>query len=172
MLPLVDLARLDPRDAAARAVNRNANLAQRAPVLSVQHLGTEDDHRTVPARRPQQPLKRLRGWLAVVVQQPDPLDPLHVRVGPGGPPGGAVLQGDRDGLAVARSAVHPEHRVLADELGQHRATAVTASGVDPDGPLDRVGLRSQRLHEPGQQSGTVVRDDDRGDGMPGLLRGS
>ena len=81
-------------------------------------------------------------------------------------------QRDRDGLAIAGVPVHPEHRVLPDQFGQHRSAAVTAPGVDPHDPLDRVGLRSQRLHKPGQQAGTVVRDDYRGDGMPGLLRDS
>ena len=37
------------------------DLAQRPPVLAVEHLGPEHHDRTVPARRPQQPLQRLGG---------------------------------------------------------------------------------------------------------------
>jgi len=172
VLALVDLAGLDPGDTAARAVNGDTDLAQHAPVLPIKDLGADHHDRTVPARRPQQPLQRLRGGLAVIVQQPDPLNPLEVRVGPWGMPRGTVLERDRDRLAVAGAPVHPEYRVMPDQVGEHRAAAVPAPGVHPDDPLDLVGLRMQRLDEPGQQAGAVVRDDDRGDDMAGLRRGS
>ena len=144
------------------------DLAQGPPVLAVEHLGPEDHHRAVPARRPQQLLQRVGGRLAVVVQQPDPLDARQARVGRAGPPSRGVQQGDRDGLAVAGDPVHAEYRVVADQLGKHRPAAIPASGVDGDRLLDRVRLRAERLDEAGQQASTVVRDDDRGNGMPGL----
>ena len=75
VLALVDLAGIDARDPAARPVDGDTHFAQRPPVLAVEHLGPEHHDRAVLARRPQQPLKRLRGRLAVVVQQPDPLNP-------------------------------------------------------------------------------------------------
>ena len=172
VLTLVDLARLDAGDPAARPVDGDAHLAQRSPVLAVEHLGPEHHDRTVPAGRPQQPLKRLRGRLAVVVQQPDPLDPGQVRVGlPGAPPGG-VPKGDRDRLAVAGGPLHAEDRVLPDQLGQHGPAAIPASGVHPDHLVDRIGLRLERLDEAGQQASAVMRDDERGNGVPGLRCGS
>jgi len=79
---------------------------------------------------------------------------------------------DRDSFAVTGPPVHAEHRVLADQLGEDRPAAVTAPGVHPDDPLGRVGLRPQCLDEARQQPGTVMRDDDRRNGMPGLLCGS
>ena len=171
VLPLVDLARLDPRHAAPSPVDGDADLAQHAPVLAVEDLRPEHHDRTVPARRPQQSFQRLRLWFAVVVQQPDPLDPLQVRVCSGRAPGAAVPQRDRHGLAVAGGPVHAEHRVLPDQLGEHRAAAVAAPCVHPYDALDLVGLGLYRLDEARQQASTVMRDDNRGNGMPGLRRG-
>ena len=172
VLALVDLARLDARDPAARPVDGDAHLAQRSPVLAVEHLGPEHHHRTVPAGRPQQPLERLRGRLAVVVQQPDPLDPGQVRVGLPRAPPGCVPERDRDRFAVAGGPLHAEDRVLTDQLGQHRPAAVAASRIHPDHLVDRIGLPLERLDEAGQQAGAVVRDDERGNGVPGLRCGS
>ena len=81
VLALVDLARVDAGDAAARAVDGDAHLADGPPVLAVEHLGPEHHHGAVPARRPQQLLERVGCGLAVVVQQPDPLDPVDAGVG-------------------------------------------------------------------------------------------
>src|ERR1700733_3940677 len=78
----------------------------------------------------------------------------------------AQRPGDR--LAVAGEAVHAEHRVLADQLGEHGPAAIPASGVDGDRLLDRVRLGAERLDESGQQASTVMRHDDRGNGVPGL----
>ena len=81
VLALVDLARVDAGDAAARPVDGDAHLAEGPPVLAVEHLGPEDHDGAVPARRPQQLLERVGRGLAVVVQQPDPLDPVDAGVG-------------------------------------------------------------------------------------------
>jgi hypothetical protein len=171
VLALVDLTRLDAGETTARPVDGHADLAQHAPVRPVKDLRAKDDYRTVPAGCPEQTLKRFRGRLAVVVQQPDPLDAPDARIGHGAP-SRAVPQRDRDGFPVARAPVHAEHRVVPDQLGEHRPAAVPAAGVHPHDPLDPVGLCLQRLDEPGQQASTVMRDDDRGNGMPGLGRGS
>ena len=172
VLALVDLARVDARDPAARAVDGDAHLAEGPPVLAVEHLGPDDHHGAVPARRPQQPLKRVRGGLAVIVQQPDPLDPGEARVGHSRPPLRRVPQRHRDRLAVAGRAAHAEDRVLADQLGEDGTAAVPASRVYPDRLLNLVGLGLQGLDEGGQQPSTVMRDDDRGNGMPGLRSGN
>ena len=50
--------------------------------------------------------------------------------------------------------------------------AVAACRVHPDRLLDRIGLRLECLNEAGQQTGAVVRDDQRGNGVPGLRCGS
>ena len=101
-----------PVIAAASAVDRDARLAERPAILAVEHLRPEYRDGAVPARRPQQPLQGIGGGLAVVVQQPDPVDPVDVRVGPSGTALGRVPESDRDRLAVAGGPVHAEHRVL------------------------------------------------------------
>jgi hypothetical protein len=83
-----------------------------------------------------------------------------------------VLKRDRDGFAVAGASIHAENRVVPDQLGEHRAATIPAPGVDSYHPLDRIALSMQCPDKPGQQASTVVRDDYRGNGMPGLGRGS
>ena len=78
----------------------------------------------------------------------------------------------RDRLAVAGGPVHAEDRVPPDQLGQDGTAAVPASRVHPDRLLNRIGLRLECLNKAGQQSGAVVRDDQRGNGVPGLWCGS
>jgi hypothetical protein len=56
-------------------------------------------------------------------------------------------------------------------LGQDCSAAVAAPGVYANRLLDWVGLRRERLDEGGQQPSAVMRDDDRGYGMPGLRCG-
>ena len=106
------------------------------------------------------------------MQQPDPLNPGEVRVGPAGAPAGGVPERYRDRLAVAGGPVHAEDRVPPDQVGEHGTAAVTASGVHPDCLLDRIGLRLECLDEAGQPAGAVVRDDQRSNGVPGLWCGS
>ena len=168
VLALVDLAGVDARHPAARPVNGDPYLAQGAPVLAVEHLGPDDHHGAVLARRPQQLLQRVGGRLAVVVQQPEPLDAGDAGVGRARPAPGRVLQRDRDGLTVAGRPVRADNRVLADQLGEHRPAAVPAARVYADRLLDLVGLSLKRLDEAGQQPSAVMRDDERGNGMPGL----
>ncbi len=122
VLALVDLARVDARDPAARAVDGDAHLAEGPPVLSVEHLGPDDHHGAVPARRPQQPLKRVGGGLAVIVQQPDPLDPGDARVGHSRPPLRRVPQRHRDRLAVAgrRGSCRRPRPGRSARRGRHR----------------------------------------------------
>jgi len=55
---------------------------------------------------------------------------------------------------------------------QRGPAAVPASRVHADRLLDRVGLGLKGLDEAGQQPSAVMRDDDRGNGMPGLRCGS
>ena len=81
-------------------------------------------------------------------------------------------QPDRDRVAEPGRPVHAEDRVLADQLGKHGTAAVPAPRVDADRLLNLVGLGLQGLDEGGQQLSAVVRDDERGDGMPGWLSGS
>src|ERR1700722_18500874 len=78
----------------------------------------------------------------------------------------AQRHGDR--LAVAGEAVHAEHRVLADQLGEHGTAAIPAPGVDGNRLLDLVRLRAERMNKAGQQASAVMRNDDRGNGMPDL----
>jgi hypothetical protein len=172
VLALVDLARLDAGDPAARPVDGDARLAERSPVPAVEHLGAEHHDGTVLAGRPQQPLKCLRVRLAVVVQQPDPLDAGQVRVGPPGASPGGVAEGNRDRLTVAGGPLHPEDGVLTDQLGQHGPAAIPAPGIHPDDLVDRVCLRLKCLGKAGQQASPVMRDDQRGNGVPGLRCGS
>jgi hypothetical protein len=167
VLALVDLAGIDAGDAAACPVDGHADLTERPPVLAVEHLRPEDHDRAVLGRRPQQLVERVRGRLAVVVQQPDPLDARDAGIAHAGLAPRGVPQRDRNRLAVSRRPVHAEHRVLADQLGEHGPAAVSAPGVDGDRLLDRVRLGAERLDETGQQASTVMRDDDRGNGMPG-----
>jgi hypothetical protein len=49
---------------------------------------------------------------------------------------------------------------------------VAAARIRPDHLVDRIGLRLDCLDEAGQQAGAVVRDDERGNGVPGLWCGS
>jgi hypothetical protein len=143
VLALVDLARLDAGDPAAGRVDGHPGLEDDLAVRPVPHLGPE--HRRGPGlgRAAEQLLQRVRGGLAVVVQQPQPLDPLAVG-DPGRKPDrdGRAAVGGRAGNrgAVTGAPVHPEDDLLAEPLGQDRTAAVPASGVDGDHPLHRPGL--------------------------------
>jgi hypothetical protein len=73
-----------------------------------------------------------------------------------------VPQGAGDGGAVTRFRLHPEDRVLAEQLGQRRPASVPAAGVHPDDAVHGMCLLAHRLDERRQQPGTVVGDDHRG----------
>jgi hypothetical protein len=79
-----------------------------------------------------------------------------------------VLQRDRHRFAVPGGPVQAEHRVLADQFTEYGPASITAPCVYRERLIDRIGLRVERLDKAGQQASTVVRDDDRGNGMPGL----
>ena len=146
-------------------------LEQHPPVGPVHHLGPEDRRRARLGRTAQQLLQGVRGGLAVVVQQPDPLGPLARRQ-PGRPGdvgvGRPVPQRVRDGRAVAGPAVHAEHHRAAQQLGEHRPAAVPAAGVHGHDPLHRPGLAEQRLGDTRQPRGAVVSDDHRGNDVLAL----
>ena len=170
VLALVDLARLDPGEAAPGPVGGDARLAHHAPVGQVLQLRAEDRHRPPAADALEQLLEGVGRGLAVVVQQPDPLCPRSlvprslVAWGAGrGAAGRGVLQGADDGGAVTGVRLHPEDRVLAEQLGQRGSAAVLAAGVHPDHALHRLRLLADRAHEPRQQPGGVVCHDHGGD---------
>ncbi len=157
VLALVDLPRLHPGEAPPGPVGGDARLADHPPAGQVHQLRAEDRHGPAAAGHHEQLLEGVEGRLAVVVQQPDPLGPGRRSVrGLRGPAGRGVLQGAADGGAVTSAGVHPEDRVRAEQLGQHRAAAVLAAGVHPDDPLGRIGLLAHRLDQPRQQPGGVV----------------
>ena len=119
-----------------------------------QLAAAKDDYRTVPAGCPEQTLKRFRGRLAVVVQQPDP---LHAPVVPGAEP-----QRARDGGAVPGVGVHAEDRVRTEQFGQHGPTPVLAGGIDADRARDRMGLLPYRADQTREQACAVVRNHHEG----------
>jgi hypothetical protein len=102
------------------------------------------------------------------VQQPDPLDPLKARVGRAWPTAVGVPQRGRDRFAEAGRPVQADNSVRPDQLGEHCPAAVPASRVHPDNPVGLVRLSLDGLDCRGQQASAVMRDDDRGDGVPGL----
>ena len=88
---------------------------------------------------------------------------------------GEIDQGQHDhnkAVLAVGSAGMLVRRDVWDQLGEHGTAAVPAAGVYADRLLNLVGLGLQGLDEGGQQLSTVVRDDERGDGMPGLRSGS
>ncbi len=171
VLALVHFARLDAGDTSPGAVDGDASLKEHPPVGPAQHLGTEHGRATRLGRAEQQLLQGVRRGLAVVVQQPDPLDPVALRQ-PGRPGnvrvGGPVPQRLADRGAVAGGAVHAEHDRPAEEPGQHSAAPVPATRVHCDDPLNRPGLAEQRLRHAWQPRGTVVSDNHRGYDMLAL----
>jgi hypothetical protein len=171
VLPLVGLTRLNAGDATAGRVDGNPGLKNDVAVGPVHHLGAEDGGGPDLRGAPEQLLERVRGRLAVVVQQPYPFHPLAVRHA--GRPGHRrarrpVLQRARHRCGVAGTAVHPEDDRLAELARQHGAAPVPAARVDGDDPLHRPGLAKQRAEDMRQPGGAVVRDDDRGDDVLGI----
>ena len=81
VLPLVDLARLDAGDPAPDRVDGQPGLDDDVPVGPVHELRPEHRRRRGLGRAAQQLLKRVGGGLAVVVQQPEPLDLVAVARG-------------------------------------------------------------------------------------------
>ena len=141
VLALVDLARLDPAEATPGAVGGDARLAQHAPVGQVLQLRAEDRGRPAAAGHPEHLLEGVGGRLAVIVQQPYPLDRCFL-LGAGSRRGtarGRVLQRAGHGRAVAGIGFHAEDRVRTQELGQRCPAAVPAARVDPDDA--RHGMR-------------------------------
>ena len=164
VLALVDLAGLDPGETPSRPVDGDARLAQHPPVGQVHQLGAEHRRGAVAAGRPEHLLQGVRGWLAVVVQQPDP---LHRRVRRRAgfrhrPARRGVLQRAGDGGAVPGVGVHAEDRVRTEELGQRGSAPVLAAGVDADRAVHRMRLLPYRVDEPREQSRTVVHNDHEG----------
>ena len=168
VLALVHLAGLDAGDPAADRVDGYPGLQDHLPVGPVHDLRAEHGGRLDLGRAAEQLLQRVRGRLAVVVQQPDPLGPLRVR-----DPGRAghrhvrrtVLQCAGYRCRVAGAALHAEHDRLAELAGQHGAAPVLAAGVDRDNPLNRAGLAEQGTDDMRQPGGAIVRDDYRCDDM-------
>jgi hypothetical protein len=76
VLALVDLARLDAGQPAPGPVHREPGLAQHPPVVEIPELRAEDGDRLAAVGHPEHLLKRVRLRLAVIVQQPDPLEVL------------------------------------------------------------------------------------------------
>jgi hypothetical protein len=165
VLPLVHLARLDPGDPAAGAVDADPGFEQDVPVRPVHDLGAEHRGGRPLVRGGEQLLQRVWFGLAVVVEQPHPLGPLARRPGRRGQVGGGgpVPQGLVDGGRVAGAAVHAEHGAAAEGLGEHGPAAVPAAGVDADHPLDGPGLVHQGFGGARNPRGSIVSDDDRGD---------
>ena len=165
VLPLVDLARLDPGDPAPGAVDADPGLEQDVPVGPVHDLGAEHRHGRHLVGAEEQLLQRVRFRLAVVVEQPHPLRPLgrgsrrRRQMGGGGP----VPQRLVDRGRVAGAAVHAEHGGTAQRLGQHGPAAVPAAGVDANHALHGPGLVHQGLGHTRNPRGAIVGDDDRGD---------
>ena len=164
VLALVDLAWLDAGDPAACPVDRRAGLEQDIPVGPVHDLRAEHRRRGCLPRPGKQLLQRIRGRLAVVVQQPDPLGAVFpgrarqrdVRVR------GPVAQRLGDGDAISRAAFHAEHGRAAERLGEHRAAAVGAAGVDGHHPLHGPGLLRHGIHDTRKPRGAVMGDNHRG----------
>ena len=170
VLPLIHLARLDPGDPAAGAVDADPRLEQDVPVGPVHDLGAEHRRGRHLLGAEEQLLQRVRFGLAVVVEQPYPLRPLARRsrrrrqVGGGGP----VPQSLVDGGRVAGAAIHAEHGAAAQRLGEHGPAAVPAAGIDANHPLDGPGLVHQCFGDTRNPRGSIVSDDDRGDDVLGL----
>ena len=171
VLALVHLAGLHAGDPPPGAVDRDTGLEQYPLVGPVHDLGAEHRRRARLSRPAQELLQGVRGGLAVVVQQPDPLGPVAGRQ-PGRPRdvgvGRPVPQRVRDGRAVAGPAVHAEHHRAAQQLGEHGPAAVPAAGVDRHDPLHRPGLAEQRLGDTRQPRGAIVSDDHRGNDVLAL----
>ena len=164
VLALVDLAGLDPGGTPSRPVHGDARLAQHPPVGQVHQLGAEHRRGAIAAGRPEHLLQGVRSWVAVVVQQPDPLHRgvrrrarLRHR-----PARRRVLQRAGDGGAVPGVGVHAEDRVRTEEFGEDGSAPVLAAGVDTDHPVHRVRLLPYPVDEPREQSRTVVCDDHKG----------
>src|ERR1019366_3932773 len=79
VLALVHFPGLDPGDAAAGHVDRYAGLQDDLAVGPVHDLRAEHGGRPRLGSTTEQLRKRIRGWLAIVVQQPDPLHALTGR---------------------------------------------------------------------------------------------
>ncbi len=174
VLTLVDLARLDAGNPAPDGIDRHARLDDHVAVSPVHQLRAKHAGRRRFRGPAQQLLQRIGGRLAVVVQQPEPLDLVRSAASgtaPAGSPADAGRKRNASGLVrnraphrcrVTGTAVHPEHRALAELGGKHRAATVTAAGVHRHDPLDRPGLLVQRINQMLQPRGAVVRDDHRG----------
>ncbi len=175
VLPLVDLSGLDAGDPATDRVDGQAGLDDDVAVSPVHQLGAEYGRRRSLGRATQQLLQRIRGRLAVVVQQPEPLN--LVSPGAARRPAGhwrtrsLVLNSPPHCGRIAGTAVHSENRPGPQLSRQHCATAVSAARVDGDDALHRLGLLGQRVHQTRQPRGAVVSDDDRGDHMLGVRVG-
>ena len=164
VLALVDLARLDPGEPPPGPVHGDARLADYAPVGQVLELRAEDRGRPAAAGPGEQLLQRVRGRLAVVVQQPDPLGTARWAARCAARRAGRrALQGTGDGGAVPGVRLHAEDRVLAEQFGQGRPAAVLAAGIHSDHALHRVGLLTYRVDESRQQPRCVMGDDHGGD---------
>ena len=168
VLPLVDLPGLDAGDSPGRGVQRDAGLEDHLAVGPVLDLRAEHGGRAGLDRAPEQLLERVRGRLAVIVQQPEPLGPL-ARLGAlrgryrslGRP----VLQRPGDRGTVTGRPVHAEHGRLAELRGEHGAAAVPAAGVHRDDPLHRPGLPQHSVSHMRKPADAIVRDDDGSDDM-------
>ena len=176
VLALVHLAWLDAGDPAPCPVDGGTCLQQDlavGPVHEPREERDSDHQRLAPAHRRrrclprpgQQLLKRIRGWLTVVVQQPDPLGAVFPggarqrHVGVGRPV--AQRLGDRG--SIPRAAFHAEHRRPAERLGEHRSAAIGAAGVHGHDPLHRPGLLRHGIHDTRKPRGAVVGDNHHGD---------
>ena len=146
VLALVDLAWLDAGDPAPGPVDGDPGLEQHVR-RSAQSMtfgpSTAADARL--GRAAQQLLQRVRGGLAVVVQQPDPLGPL-ARGQPGRP--GTWVLAARCRSALATAAPYPVPRSMPNttarpsSLGEHGAAAVAAAGIHGRPPAAPAGSGS------------------------------
>ena len=138
VLALVVLALVQAGHAPSRAGDRDPGLEKEPAVVPAEHLGAEDRDARVVVRGVEQSPQAVRARRAVVVQQPDPLDPV----------GGERLMPDTaergesrtDRLAESGAMIQAHRPLAAEGAGEQARTVIDRARVDPDGGIDRATL--------------------------------
>ncbi len=168
VLPLVVLAALEPRDAAPRPRDTEADLEEEPAVVPAEGLGAEDRGPRVGVGGLEEPLEAGGRRRGVVVEEPDPLRGLHVeglvaiRLQYAGRKAGVHR---RTESALRVGAVEYDDAVIAEGFGEDTCAGVGGTCIDTDDCIGMTSLSAEDREDRGEPDRAIRCDDDGRDAV-------